>query len=102
MDFDVSAYLSDTGRTMVPVQGVAAILDAEVAWDSGSRTVTVSRREHTVILVVDAHIAMVDGVSVPLESPAEIVEGSTMAPLRFLAESLGWTVRWEDHVVFVT
>lgn len=101
VDFAAPPYLSDTGHTMAPVRGLAGILGAQVDWDGGSRTVTVRQGEHTLLLTVGASTALADGVSVPLAAPAVIVEGHTMAPLRFLAEALGWTVRWEAPTVYV-
>lgn len=101
VDFETSPYLSDTGHTMVPVRGIAGILNAEVVWNSGSRTVTVRQGEHIISLTIGAQTADVDGVSASLEVPAVIVEGRAMVPLRFLAEALGWTVRWENRAVYI-
>ena len=102
VEFNVSPFISDSGHTMVPVRGLAGILNAEVTWDSKSRTVTVRQGEHILFLTVGVQTAIVDGEYVPLEAPAVIIEGRTMVPLRFLAEALGWTVHWENRTVYVT
>jgi hypothetical protein len=47
-------------------------------------------------LMVDQPTAIVQGKSVPLQVPPTIVEGTTLVPLRFVAEALGAEVEWDD------
>ena len=47
-------------------------------------------------LQVGANQATVDGQSVSLDAPAQIIGGSTMVPLRFVGEALGAVVDWSE------
>ncbi len=47
-------------------------------------------------LWIDNGIANVNGEAISLDSPPTIVDGRTLVPVRFLAESLGGTVSWDD------
>ena len=97
---DVQPFF-ENGRTMVPFRAVAEALGAEVGYDSGTvsasldgtvcrfaiggDTLTVSDRATGKVLK-----------TVPLDvSPIE-KDDRTCVPVRFLAESLGLTVEWDD------
>lgn len=101
VSFDVEPYITDTGFTMVPVRGVSYLLNADIAWDGNTQAVTVQKGERTILMTIGSATALVDGKEITLGTPAVIVEGRTMLPLRFLAETLGGTVRWEDGTVYI-
>lgn len=97
---DVQPFF-ENGRTMVPFRAVAEALGAEVGYDSGTvsasldgtvcrfaiggDTLTVSDRATGKVLK-----------TVPLDASPIEKDGRTCAPVRFLAESLGLTVEWDD------
>ncbi|MCL6581347.1 MAG: hypothetical protein K6U08_07020, partial [Firmicutes bacterium] len=56
----------------------------------------------TVSLVLDQAEAVVNGAKVTLDAPARLVGGSTMVPLRFVAESLGAEVKYDAGPKLVT
>ncbi|MEZ4812283.1 MAG: copper amine oxidase N-terminal domain-containing protein [Caldisericia bacterium] len=56
----------------------------------------------TITLRIDSKDAFVNGVLSILDSPPIISNGRTMVPFRFLAESLGATVEWNDFDKRVT
>lgn len=47
-------------------------------------------------LPIKAEYAKVNGKDVPLDVPAQILNGRTMVPIRFVAEALGCEVEWLD------
>jgi len=83
------------GRTMVPVRFVGEALGLDVTWNGATREVTASSGDTTVLLTIDSRVARVNGSVQYLEVPAFIVEGRTLVPVRFMAESLGCYVSWE-------
>lgn len=101
VSFDTVPYITDTGYTMVPVRGTAYLLGADVVWDGDTHTVTLRRGERTVSLTIGSAAASVDGVETTLDAPAVIDGGRTMLPLRFLAETFGFSVRWENDAVYI-
>lgn len=56
----------------------------------------------TVILQIGSTTATVDGQSVTLDVPAQIISARTMVPLRFLASALGAQVGWDATTRTVT
>ncbi|GAW92428.1 stalk domain-containing protein [Calderihabitans maritimus] len=101
-EFDVEPQL-ENGRTLVPFRALAEALGAEVQWDPSTRTVTVTKGNRTVELVVNSIRARVDGKEYILDVPARVVRGRTLVPIRFLSESLEANVDWlpEEQVVIV-
>jgi hypothetical protein len=103
--FEGMGPLQIEGHTMVPVRGVLEKMGAEVAWLPASQTVVASSGHLEIEMVIGEHEAKVNGRRVPLDTPAQVISGHTMVPLRFLSESLGADVRWDDAsrtVIIVT
>jgi hypothetical protein len=93
------------GHILVPVRGVLEKLGAEVAWMPESQTVVASTGKMEIVLHIRDTQAKVNGKMVELDTPAQVLSGHTMVPLRFLSESLGADVRWDDAsrtVIIVT
>lgn len=80
---------------LVALRPVAEALGAAVAWNPARREVTIARGPRTIVLAIGRTWAGVDGGRVPLDTPAILVGGRTLAPLRFLAAQLGAAVRWD-------
>ena len=83
------------GRVMVPLRGVLERLGASVEWNAEDRSLVATRGDRDVYLPVGSRLAQVEGRPVRLESPALLVGGSILVPLRFIAESLGAEVKWD-------
>ena len=90
----VTAYIKNN-RTYVPLRFVAEKLGAKVDWDNATRTVTVEKSGHKLLLPVGSTTCTLDGVTLPLDAPAEIKENRTMIPLRLVAEGLQYQVEWD-------
>lgn len=86
-------YLKD-GRTMLPFRFIGELVGAEVAWDGSLKQVTFRKDGRIVRLTIGAKEAVINGTVVPLDAPPELKNGTTMVPLRFLAEGLGANVQW--------
>jgi hypothetical protein len=83
-------------RVMVPLRGVFEEMGATVDWDSASRTVSAMDGDTDIELKIGDRRAIVDGEVVMLDVPAMLMGGRTMVPLRFLSESLGANVEWNE------
>ncbi|MZQ82507.1 copper amine oxidase N-terminal domain-containing protein [Paenibacillus sp. 5J-6] len=109
---DVAGSTSDTpqpfinadNKTMVPVRFISEKLGAEVGWNGDLQEVTIKDllSGKTIVLKLDSKIATVDGASIELESAATLHNGSTFVPIRFIAESLGGIVSFNDETRVVT
>jgi hypothetical protein len=94
ISFDVQPFIRD-GRTIVPARAIAEALGAQVVWDSGTRSAVITKGEMTICLPIGSKNAQVNGKTVALDVPAEIQNGRTLVPLRFLAENLSFSVSWD-------
>ena len=81
---------------MVPLRFFFESLGAAVGWDEETQTVTVTQGKNTVVLQIGSKTAYVNGAETLLDVPAYTEQDRTMIPTRFLAESLGYTVSWDE------
>ncbi|MDR2771394.1 MAG: N-acetylmuramoyl-L-alanine amidase [Clostridiales Family XIII bacterium] len=87
------------GRTLVPARAVFEALGGVVSWDDSGypvQVVSVSCYDVIVNLTIGAAAALVNGAEAPLDVPAQIVSDRTLIPVRFVSESLGFKVRWDE------
>lgn len=87
--------LSD--RTMVPVRGIFEKIGAEVKWDGGTQTVTISGADKELELAIGKNEAKVNGEVKTLDASPVIIDSRTLVPLRFISENLGAKVEWDGE-----
>lgn len=86
----------ENDRTPVPFRAVAEALGDKVDWREDTRTVTVEKEGRTVRLQAGSARAEVDGEETPMDCPAQLRGDRVFVPLRFISESLGARVDWQD------
>lgn len=84
------------GTTLVPVRGIFENLGGQVAWDGATQTATVTRGTTQVVLRIGEPTISVNGKPVQLTTLPEVINGSTMVPLRVISEALGAEVHWRE------
>ncbi len=100
---DVAPFIDvHSNRTLVPVRFVVEFLGGEVQWDAATRTVTITANSKTVEITIDSTTAYVNGKAFELSQPAIIKNSRTFIPLRFVAEALGFNVKWNGKDKTVT
>ena len=77
------------GRTMVPVRAIFEAVGANIDFDAETKTITAKKGDATVNMTVGTKVATVNNKEVQLDAPAVIVNGRTLAPARFVAETFG-------------
>ncbi len=85
------------GHTLVPLRSIFDALGAELTWDNDTQTAAGRRGESAVEIQIGSPTAYVNGQPTALETPAQIVNGSTMVPVRFVAEGLDCIVKWDPE-----
>ena len=99
--FEAEPFITN-GTTFVPMRAIFEKLGASVEWNGDTRTVT-SRKDGIIIsLTIDSKTAYKNGAPCELLEAPVIKDDFTMIPLRFVAESLGCDVAWEDSTKTVT
>lgn len=99
MSFDQPPIVR-SGRVFVPLRGVFEQLGASVVYANGQINATGNGR--TISLTIGSTQATVDGQSQILDVAPFIVGSRTLVPLRFIAQSLGAAVDWNDSTSTVT
>jgi len=84
------------GRVLVPLRGVFQKMGATVQWKPARREISATNGSMSVNLRIGDREATVDGKVVTMDVPAMIVDGATMVPIRFVSESLGADVHWNE------
>lgn len=90
------------GRTLAPARAVLESLGWTMEWVAETRTVKASSAGKTIELTIDSKTALVDGKAVTLDVPAQVINGRTLVPLRFIGESTGAAVKWDGESRTVT
>ena len=87
--------------TLVPVRFVANGLGAEVNWNQKNKTVTVKDKGKEVILGIESLDVFVNGQKQRLPNnvpaPKLVNDSRTMVPIRFISETLGYNVSWDNN-----
>ncbi len=92
IDFDVEPILMND-RTLVPMD-ILVNLGAYGYWDDN--TITAFKGRKHIVVTIDSLLMDAAPQPVQLDTPAVIVDGTTMIPLRAVAEALGCEVLWDD------
>lgn len=99
-DFDVKPFV-DSGRTLVPFRALAETMGADVAWNPETKTVTMTKGEKEINMVIGSNNALVNGSPVTLDVPPKVVDGRTVIPLRFVGESLDSDVSYNNETKLI-
>lgn len=95
----------DNGRTFVPIRELTELMGANVKWNQKTKSVSISMMDKDVKLKINSPVVYVNGkkmrideASVPklTQYTAQNNDCKTMVPLRFLSESLGFSVDWDQ------
>jgi len=96
LDFEVPPRLIG-GRAMVPLRMIFEEMGANVDWNPNTETVTATKGDTTVVMRIGSTSPTVNGEVVSLDQPSIIVNGRSLAPLRFVAEAFGGRVVWDSE-----
>lgn len=86
----------ENGRVLIGLRSAAEALGATVDWSEADRRITITRGDNQTTLWVDLPTARVNGTLRILDVPPRIVQGRTIIPYRFVGESLGAHIGWDD------
>ncbi|MGN0179291.1 MAG: carbohydrate-binding domain-containing protein [Monoglobaceae bacterium] len=99
--FDTSPIIKND-TTLVGFRAVCEALRANVEWDGENEVVTAEKDGTRIVLKIGSTTAEVNGEEKALLLAPEIINDSTMIPVRFLSEQLGMNVDWNDAAQLIT
>jgi Copper amine oxidase N-terminal domain/WXXGXW repeat (2 copies) len=99
MSFDQPPIVQ-SGRVFVPLRSIFQQLGASVVYANGQ--INATGRGRTVSLTIGSTQATVSGQPMTLDVAPFVIGSRTLVPLRFVAQSLGANVNWNDSTSTVT
>lgn len=92
----------DTGmlqnnRVLIPLRAVSENLGAEVNWNKELKNITITKGEMTILLTINSKKILVNQEAVSLDVPAELNDNTTYVPARFISQTLGADVQWNQQ-----
>lgn len=99
LNMDVAPYIKNN-RTMIPFRAIFEGLGAKVTYDFAderNKTVVGEKLDRKVILTIGKDKAIYCTHERNLDAPAELKNSRTFVPLRFVSESMGAKVDWDEQ-----
>lgn len=92
------------GRTLVPLRAIFEALNTDTEWDGKTQTVVGTKADIKVSLTIGNTTAYVNNVPIQLDVPATIINGRTVVPVRFIAETMKCNVGFQEktHSIYIT
>lgn len=96
VEFSVEPQIIE-GATYIPIRDVFEEVGT-VDWNDETRTITIAVDDRSINIDLTENILIdTEGEQVPLSDEPVIVEGTTLLPLRKIAEALGLIVSWNEE-----
>lgn len=86
------------GTTLVQFRPIFEKLGLKIVWDGETQTITGTNEKTQIQLIIGQKDATVNGKKIELAEAPKIVNGNTLVPLRFVGESSGRTVIWDENL----
>ena len=96
LTFDVEPALID-GRTMVPIRAIFEAMGAVVEQDNDTQSAICTKGDTVVKMTIDSPTIYINDQASQMDTSPVIINGRTLAPARFVAESFGYKVEWDNE-----
>lgn len=90
------------GRTLVPIRAIIESFGGTADWDENLKQVTLKIGSDDVKLTIGSTDAYANNVKSTLDAAPNIINGRTMLPIRYIADSFGFGVKWDSALQTVT
>ncbi len=92
---DAQPYINLDNRTMVPIRLIAEKLGAKVSWDTNNQSVTIINNTDKIKMAIGSNEVMVNNKTILMDTGPAVEDSRVMVPLRFVAEYMGTSVKWD-------
>jgi hypothetical protein len=86
--------ITRNGRTVLPIRALIEEIGGVVEWDEAISQITLTTADNTVVMWLDKTDLVVNGQDDEMDVAPVAINGRTMVPVRFAAESSGCKVEW--------
>ena len=90
------------GSTLLPVRSVVEAMGGTVDWNNKTKIATLTCGEDVITLTIGSNTATLNGDAQKIPVAPTIINNKTMLPIRFVAESFGAQVGWDNATKTVT
>lgn len=91
---DVAPVIKE-GRVLIPLRALAEIIGAEVAWNQETKSITLTKEDKVIEIVIGDKFFEINGNKVEIDVPAQLINNRTVVPVRFISENLNHQVNWD-------
>lgn len=93
--------INDT--TLLPLRFIGdQVVGALTEWDATTKTVTITKEDTRVVVTIGSKIATVDGMALELIAAPEIINDTTLLPLRFISEAFNIPIEYDSETKTIT
>lgn len=93
LTFDTQPTVIDE-RVLVPIRVIFNALGADVDWDDNTRSAIAKGRGHKVVIGLGNSFFTKDGKTIPLDVPAQSIDGRILVPVRAISQAFDCDVDW--------
>ncbi|MEY8321317.1 cyclophilin-like fold protein [Lachnospiraceae bacterium 46-61] len=89
-------------RTLLPIRTIIEEIGGTVNWDNEKQEITLTYQGDSIHLVIGNTTAYLNDTAITLDTAPVIINGRTMLPIRFIAESFHFDVIWDNQTITIT
>lgn len=97
-----TAPVIQNGRTLVPIRAIVEAMGGTVNWDGETQTALLEYNGDAITLTIGSNTAYLNENENTLDTTPAVINGRTMLPIRFIAESFGFDVDWDEDTKTIT
>ncbi|MGI5892500.1 MAG: stalk domain-containing protein [Bacillota bacterium] len=95
LQLDVAPVI-EKNRVLLPIRAISESLGAKVNYIAQTKCVDIYKGSDVIKIYLDQKNALVNGKTVTMDVPAKAISGRTLLPIRFVGESLGTNINWDN------
>ena len=97
VEFEKGGPIEINGRVMVPLVELFEALGADVEFNAGDNSYSLTEDDDEIILKIGSPVITVNGTPFQLDTAPITYQGIAMAPLRFFIQAAGAKVDWDGQ-----
>ncbi|MGY5343591.1 copper amine oxidase N-terminal domain-containing protein [Paenibacillus glucanolyticus] len=83
-------------RVLIPIRAVSQNMGIDVKWNQFQKTAQLTIGETVITLAVQFKRALVNQDRDDFDAPVELIQNTTYVPLRFVSQTMGAEVKWDQ------
>ena len=84
-----------SGRTVVPVRAIIDQIGGSIQWNAIESKITILFKTKTLEMWINKTEFKINGITMQMDVPAQVINGRTMLPIRYIADNLEFKTLWD-------